>query len=346
MNELSQGEFILYQAEDDHTRIQVRFSEKTLWLTQQQLADLFQSTSQNITQHIRAIYTERELDEFSTCKSYLQVREEGGRSISRSIKHYNLDMVIAIGYRVRSHRGTQFRRWATEQLKAYLTQGFLLDDERFKRGQDEDYFEALLARIRDIRSSEKVFWKKVLDIYATSIDYDSSLEATKQFFATIQNKMHWAAHGHTAAEIIALRADASIKNMGLTTWDVASTGGEIRKKDVTIAKNYLQEDELGLLNNIVNAYLEFAILQAQNRRAMTMKDWIAKLDDFLKLSEREVLKHGGKISNELAEAKAEAEFLEYKAKRFNLPSRAEQDFEKTLVEPVKAIEKKRIFPKA
>ncbi len=336
-----QGEFLLYQTEDANTRIQVRLSENTLWLTQQQLADLFQSTPQNITQHIRAIYTERELDELATCKPYLQVREEGSRSTSRSIKHYNLDMVIAIGYRVRSHRGTQFRRWATEQLKTYLTQGFLLDDERFKRGQDEGYFEALLARIRDIRSSEKVFWKKVLDIYATSIDYDPSLEATKKFFATIQNKMHWAAHGHTAAEIIALRTDASAKNMGLTTWDAASTGGDIRKKDVIIAKNYLQEEELGLLNNIVNAYLEFAILQAQSRRTMTMKDWIMKLDDFLKLSEREVLTHAGQITHELADTKAEIEFLEYQAKRLNLPSRAEQDFEKTLVEPIKTLEKKR-----
>ena len=197
---MSQGEFLLYQTEDAQTLIQVRFQEGGLWLTQQQLADLFQSTPQNITQHIRAIYQTGELREEATCKPYLQVRQERGRQVSRSLKHYNLEMALAIGYRVKSHRGTQFRRWATEQLRGYLEKGFLLDDERFKGGQDSGYFEELLARIRDIRSSEKVFWRKVLDIYATSIDYDANAETTKQFFATVQNKTHWAAHGHTAAE--------------------------------------------------------------------------------------------------------------------------------------------------
>jgi hypothetical protein len=281
------------------------------------------------------------LNELATCKPYLQVREEGHRRITRNIKYYNLDVIIAIGYRVRSHRGTQFRQWATEKLKAYLTQGFLLDDTRFKRGEDNDYFENLLERIRDIRASEKVFWKKVLDIYATSIDYNPSLKTSKQFFATLQNKMHWAAHGHTAAEIINLRANAQAPNMGLTSWDSVSTGGAIQKKDITIAKNYLKEDEVKMLNRIVNAYLEFADLQAQNRRPMAMKDWISKLDDFLKLSEREILTHAGKITNELAETKAKTEFTTYKKIQINLPSRAEQDFEKVLLEPTKVLTKKR-----
>ena len=344
MNQISQGEFLLYQTEDKNTRVQVRLLEGTLWLTQKQIAELYQVSVPTINGHLRTIYEDGELFAERTIRKFRIVAREGARNIERLTDHYNLEVILHVGYRVRSHRGTQFRRWATEQLQNYLTQGFLLDDERFKRGQDEGYFEALLARIRDIRSSEKVFWKKVLDIYATSIDYDPSLEVTKQFFATIQNKMHWAAHGHTAAEILSLRADASAKNMGLTTWDGVSTGATIHKKDVVIAKNYLLEDELALLNNIVNAYLEFANLQAQNRRAMTMKDWIAKLDDFLRLSERNVLTHAGKISNALAEAKAEAEFLEYKAKQINLPSRAEQDFEKVLAEPVKALEMKRKKP--
>ena len=217
---MSSGEFLLYQAPDGSARIQVRLDGRTLWLTQQQLADLYESTTQNITQHIRAIYAEHELTEAATCKPYLQVREEAGRQVSRSLKHYNLDVTIAVGYRVRSHRGTQFRRWATETLKSYLVKGFVLDDERFKSGKDDAYFEELLARIRDIRSSEKVFWRKVLDIYATSMDYDAATDVSQRFFATVQNKMHWAAHGHTAAELIALRADARRPNMGLTSWPV------------------------------------------------------------------------------------------------------------------------------
>ena len=194
-------ELLLYQAPDGSSRIQVRLEGRTLWLTQQQLADLYESTPQNITQHIRAIYTESELIEAATCKPYLQVRDEAGRQVSRSLKHYNLDVVIAIGYRVRSHRGTQFRRWATDTLRDFLVKGFVLDDERFKGGHDDAYFEELLARVRDIRSSEKVFWKKVLDIYATSIDYDPSAESSQASFATVQNKMHWAAHGHTADQL-------------------------------------------------------------------------------------------------------------------------------------------------
>jgi len=337
----AQGEFLLYQTEDAQTRIQVRFADEGLWLTQQQLAELFQSTSQNISQHLKAIYSEGELREEATCKPYLQVRQEGARQVSRSLKHYNLDMILAVGYRVRSHRGTQFRRWATEQLKSYLIKGFMLDDERFKSGRDDTYFEELLARIRDIRSSEKVFWRKVLDIYATSIDYDPSTETSRQFFASVQNKMHWAAHGHTAAELIVLRADPEQPNMGLTNWPGASKGAGIRKADVSVAKNYLNAEELDTLNRIVNAYIEVAELQAQARREMTMSDWANRLDDFLRMTEREVLTHAGRISAEVAHAKAEAAYALYQQQQKALPSRVEQDFEAAIAQPVKQIEKSR-----
>ena len=334
-------EFLLYQAPDGSSRIQVRLGGRTLWLTQQQLADLYESTPQNITQHIRAIYAESELIEAATCKPYLQVRDEAGRQVSRSLKHYNLDVVIAIGYRVRSHRGTQFRRWATDTLRDFLVKGFVLDDDRFKGGHDDAYFEELLARIRDIRSSEKVFWKKVLDIYATSIDYDPSAESSQFFFATVQNKMHWAAHGHTAAELIAMRADAKASNMGLTNWTEASKGGAIRKADVSVAKNYLDAEELGTLNRIVNAYIEIAELQAQARRPMTMRDWGTRLDEFLRLTEREVLTHAGKVAAGVALTKAEAEFEVFKRRQLAAPSRAEQEFEAAIGNPVKTIEKGR-----
>lgn len=335
------GELVLYQAPDGTARLQVRLSGGMLWMTQQQLAELYQSTPQNITQHIRAIYAEGEAEEEATCKPYLQVRAEGGRSVSRSLKHYNLDVVLAVGYRVRSHRGVQFRQWATETLKGYLVKGFLLDDERFKRGADADYFDELLARIRDIRSSEKMFWRKVLDIYATSVDYDPRAEASQQFFATVQNKMHWAAHGHTAAELIAQRADASKPHAGLMTWAAASVGGEPRKTDMAVAKNYLNEEELGVLNRIVNAYLEFAELQALSRTPMTMARWIVKLDDFLRLSGREILTHAGRITTEAAQGKAEAAFHTYRRQQLAAPSRAEQDFEAALAKPVKALETQR-----
>lgn len=339
--EQPQGEFLLYQTEDAQTRIQVRFAENGLWLTQQQLADLYQSSSQNITQHIRAIYSEGELSEAATCKPYLQVRQEGARQISRSLKHYNLDMVLAIGYRVRSHRGTQFRRWATAQLKTYLVKGFVLDDERFKSGRDDAYFEELLARIRDIRSSEKVFWRKVLDIYATSIDYDPTTETSRQFFATVQNKMHWAAHGHTAAELVVIRVDPQQQNMGLTNWPGSSKGGAIRKADVSVAKNYLNDEELDTLNRIVNAYIEVAELQAQARREITMRDWAMRLDDFLRMTERDVLTHAGKVSADVAQAKAETAYALYQQQQKSLPSHVERDFEAAIAQPVKQIEKSR-----
>ncbi len=289
-----EAEFLLYQTEDGRARVEVRFDGETAWLTQAGLAELFQTTPQNITQHIAAIYAERELEEAPTCKSYLQVHREGSRQVRRRLKHYSLPMILALGYRVRSTRGTQFRQWATARLEEYVVKGFTMDDARLKNPPGPgvpDYFDELLARIRDIRSSEKVFWRKVLQIYATSIDYDPSAEASQHFFATVQNKMHWAAHGHTAAEIIAVRADAGKPNMGLSTW----TGAVPRKTDVTVAKNYLAADELDALNRIVSAYLEFAELQALGRRPMHMADWIAKFDDFLRLGEREILDHAGTV---------------------------------------------------
>ena len=336
-----QGEFLLYQTEDAQTHVQVRFQDSGIWLTQAQLAELYQCSSQNITQHIRAIYESGELVEQATCKPYLQVRQERGRQVSRSIKHYNLEVVLAVGYRAKSHRGTQFRRWATEQLKTYLSKGVLLDDERFKRGDDAEYFEELLARIRDIRSSEKVFWRKVLDIYATSMDYDPNTETSKQVFATVQNKMHWAAHGHTAAELIVQRVDAQAPNMGLTNWTGANRGAPVRKADVGIAKNYLNADELDTLNRIVTAYIEVAELQAQARQPMTMRDWAQELDNFLRLTRKDILTHAGKVSAETALAKAQAAYVKYRTRVRDLPTRVDKDFEDAIAQPIKQLQKSR-----
>ncbi|MBM4076484.1 MAG: virulence RhuM family protein, partial [Planctomycetes bacterium] len=322
------GEFILYQTADGQTRIEVRMEHETVWLTQRDMAELFQTTVPNINQHLSSIYDEGELEKAATVKRYLIVRTEGNREVSRTVDHYNLDVIISVGYRVRSLRGTQFRIWATERLREYLIKGFAMDDARLKRAGGGNYFEELLARIRDIRSSERVFWRKVLDIYATSIDYAPKAESSLLFFKTVQNKMHWAAHGHTAAEVIHLRADASQPNMGLTTWD----GGRLRKTDVSIAKNYLQQDEIEALNRIVTAYLEFAELQAFNRKPMSMIDWIAKLDDFLKLSDREILTHAGKISHDAAKEKAEAEFVQFKSQQAALPQPVDEHFVQSLDE--------------
>ncbi len=283
------GQFLLYQTEDGQTRIDVRMADETVWLSQKAMADLFQTTKQNISQHLIGIYEEGELQEEATVKKFLTVQFEGSRQVSREVDHYNLDAILAVGYRVRSQRGTQFRIWATGRLREYLIKGFAMDDRRLKQAGGGDYFEELLARIRDIRSSERVFWRKVLDIYATSIDYDPQAEASLVFFKTVQNKMHWGAHGHTAAEIIHRRADSTKPNMGLTTW----AGDKPRKSDVSVAKNYLAAEEIDALNRIVTAYLEFAELQAMSRRAMHMADWIAKLDDFLRLSDRQILTHAG-----------------------------------------------------
>jgi hypothetical protein len=317
------SQVILYQTEDGETRLEVQFKGDTAWLTQAQMAELFQRERSVITKHIRNIFEEGELLEESVCASFAHTAADGKTYQTVS---YNLDVIISVGYRVKSHRGTQFRIWATQRLREYIVKGFTLDDERLKRAGGGNYFEELLARIRDIRSSEKVFWRKVLDIYATSIDYDPSVEMTQRFFQTVQNKMHWAVHGQTAAEVIARRADSSKPNMGLTSW----IGNRPRKEDVGVAKNYLAQPELEALNRIVMAYLEFAELRALEHRPMYMRDWVAKLDDFLRLSERNILTHAGKISHEAALAKAEAEYEKYRTVEANRPSPVEADFTQAL----------------
>ena len=329
---LPKSEIILYQAEDGRTRIQCRFENETLWLTQALIAELFQTTPQNVTLHLKAIFAEGELVEAATCKDYLQVRREGNREVTRALRHYRLEAILAVGYRVRSLRGTQFRQWATARLSEYLVKGFTMDDERLKnppgKGQ-KDYFDELLERIRDIRSSERRFYQKVLDIYATSVDYAPDHELAQQFFATVQNKMHWAAHGHTAAEVIRDRADASKPLMGLLT---ARPGGVVRKEDVSVAKNYLTEGELQVLNRIVNLYIEYAELQALERKPMTMRDWITKLDEFLKVSGRKLLDHTGTASAEEARAKAELEYARYQAFLDTQPRAVDAAFEKAAQE--------------
>jgi len=263
------------------------------------------------------------LAENSVCANYAQTAADGK---TYQTVYYNLDVIISVGYRVKSHRGTQFRIWATQRLREYIIKGFTLDDERLKRGGGGNYFEELLARIRDIRSSEKVFWRKVLDIYATSIDYDPGVEASELFFATVQNKMHWAAHGQTAAEVVHARANATKPNLGLASW----LGTNPTKEEAAIAKNYLAADELDALNRIVTAYLEFAELQALNRQPMYMRDWIAKLEDFLRLSDRDILTHVGTVSHEEAVRKAELEFEKFRQQQLAEPSQVEKDFEKAV----------------
>jgi hypothetical protein len=317
------GEFLIYQTEDGRTRLQVQFQGETVWLTQAQMAELFQTTQQNISLHIQNVYAEGELTPEATHKEFLSVRREGKRDVQRQLDAYNLDVIISVGYRVKSRVATQFRIWATQRLREYIVKGFAMDDERLKQRGSATYFEELLARIRDIRSSEKVFWRKVLEIYATSIDYDPSAEASQQFFATVQNKMHWAAHGQTAAEVIHARADAGKLQMGMTNW----VGTKPSKAEAVIAKNYLLPEELDVLNRIVTAYLEMAELQAMNRRPMSMRDWIAKLDDFLRLSGRDLLTHAGRISHEQAARKAELEFEKFHQAQLAEPSQVEKDFE-------------------
>ena len=327
-NDLPQSSIVLYRTEDGRTRIQCRFENETIWLTQALIAKLLQTSIPNINLHLKGIYAEGELTEAATIKSYLIVRSEGARHVSREVLHYSLPAILAVGYRVRSHRGTQFRQWATARLSEYLVKGFTMDDERLKNppgnGQT-DYFDELLERIRDIRSSERRFYQKVLDIYATSVDYAPDTEMSQQFFATVQNKMHWAAHGHTAAEVIHQRADARKPLMGLKT---TRPGKIIRREDIAVAKNYLDKDELQTLNRIVNLYIEFAELQALDRRPMTMRNWVEKLDAFLKISGRELLQHAGKISADMAKAKAEGEFDRYRALADARPRPVDADFER------------------
>ena len=325
MEQAPGGDILLYQTEDGQTRVEVHLDGETVWLTQKQMAELFQKDIRTINEHIGNIFEEGELKPDSVIRKF---RITASDNKTYDVLHYNLDVIISVGYRVKSHRGVQFRIWATQRLKEYIIKGFTMDDERLKRGGAGNYFDELLARIRDIRSSEKVFYRKILETYATSIDYDPRTEESHNFFATVQNKMHWAAHGQTAAELIYERADASKPNMGLTNWK----SGRIRREDISVAKNYLNQNELETLNRIVSLYLDFAELQAHNRKVMYMKDWIKKLDDFLRISDQEILNHAGKISHEMAVAKAGKQFEQYQQKQIEEISPVERDFEKVISE--------------
>ena len=305
---MDNGQIILFQTQGGETKIEIRLANESVWLTADQMAELFQRSKSTISRHIKNIYESAELEQNRTVAFFATVQNEGDRKVERNIAYYNLDMIISVGYRVNSHRGVQFRQWATQVLKEYMIKGFALNDDLLKNAGQGNYFDELLARIRDIRSSEKVFYRKVLEIYALSIDYDPRTSITQQFFKTVQNKMHFAAHGHTAAEIIYDRANAEKDFMGLTTWREAMP----TRHEAEIAKNYLSEEEVDMLNRIVNLYLDFAELQAKSHVPMYMKDWIQKLDDFLKLSGKELLTHAGSVSAEVAKLKANEEYDKFR----------------------------------
>lgn len=310
------GKILIYQNEKGNTKVDVYFEDDTIWMTQKSMADLYQTTPQNITLHIKNIYSDNELDRNQTCKDSLQVQLEGQKSVTRTTKFYNLQVILAVGYRIRNNVGVHFRNWATSVLSEYMKKGFALNDARLKNPKEfgADYFDELLERIRDIRSSEKRFYLKVKDIFTTSIDYDAKAEIAKNFFASVQNKLHFAAHGQTAAELIASRADASKPNMGLTTFE----GAKVRKQDISVAKNYLNKEELETLNLIVSMYLDYAELQARERRPMHMKDWEQKLNAFLQFNDRSILKDRGKIAHDLAKKIAEEQYAIFDAHRKEL----------------------------
>ena len=307
------GQILLYQTPDGVSRIEVKLQGETVWLTLDQMAELFQRNKSTISRHIKNVLEEGELRPEATVAFFATVQSEGSRQVTRDLAFYNLDMIISVGYRVHSYRGVQFRLWATNVLKEYIVKGFVLNDDLLKRAGGGNYFDELLARIRDIRSSEKVFYRKVLEIYALSIDYDPNVEMTQEFFRTVQNKMHFSVHGHTAAEIIYERADAKKDFMGLTTW----TGALPKKTDAEVAKNYLSKEEIATLNRIVSLYLDFAELQAEEHRPMYMKDWIEILDNFLHISRKDILTHAGRVSAQLAKAKADAEYDKFKERTKN-----------------------------
>jgi len=326
------SELLLYQSEDGQIKIQVRLENNTVWLTQSDMVELFQSSKSNISEHIKHIFEEGELQEDSVVRKFRTTATDGK---NYEVNHYNLDVIISVGYRVKSLRGTQFRIWATERLREYLIKGFTMNDDLLKQGGG--YFEELLERIRDIRSSEKMFYRKVLEIYATSIDYDPKAEITQQFFQTVQNKLHWAAHGHTAAEIIFQRASAAKPFMGLT----AFKGKKPTKQEITVAKNYLTDEELKVLNRLVTAYLDIAEINAMQHKPMYMKDWIELLDGFIKMSRQDVLTHAGKISAELAKQKALAEYEDYKTTADDELSEVEKQFIASIEKAQKKIEGKK-----
>jgi hypothetical protein len=330
---MAESNIIIYQTEDGKTKIETRLEDETVWLTQAQLCELFQKSKATVSEHIKNIFEEDELDSNSVVRNSRTTAADGK---SYNTSFYNLDVIISVGYRVKSHQGTKFRQWATARLREYIVKGFTMNDELLKQAGGGNYFEELLARIRDIRSSEKVFWRKVLDIYATSIDYDPKLEMSIQFFQTVQNKIHWAAHGHTAAEIIYQRIDAKKPNLGLTH----IKGIQPTKQEIEIAKNYLNEEELNVLNRMVTAYLELAELQAINRKPMYMKDWIERLDDFLRMTGNDILQHAGTISHQQALEKANAEYEKYKEKTKNELTEAEKHFVKQIESTAKKLNPK------
>lgn len=327
VNDPTKGQFLIYQAEDGELKIDVRFENESVWLTQQQIAELFQTSIPNVSMHMSNVYEDGELSPEATIKKFLTVRTEGKREVKRLLDYYNLDMIISVGYRVKSRVATRFRIWATQQLSEFIRKGFLLDDERLKNpDQPFDYFEELERRIQDIRTSEKRFYRKITDIYALSVDYDPTLDISINFFKTVQNKMHWAITGQTAAELIYSRANAEQSNMGLTSY----RGAKPRKQDVATAKNYLNEEELAALNNLVEQYLIFAQGQAMRRIPMTMADWISKLDSFLNINDRDVLTHAGKISHEMAKQHAELEYEKFHRLRIQQTDQQPSDFEQAV----------------
>lgn len=319
---MDKGQFLLYQTPDGDSQIEVKLQNDTVWLSLDQMAELFQRNKSTISRHIKNVLEDGELQEEATIANFATVQNEGTRKVERVIAYYNLDMIISVGYRVHSYRGVQFRIWATKVLKEYIVKGFAMNDDLLKRAGGGNYFDELLARIRDIRSSEKVFYRKVLEIYALSIDYDPRVEMTQKFFKTVQNKMHYSVHGHTAAEIIYERADAEKDFMGLTTW----SGAMPTKPEAEIAKNYLTHEEIKSLNRIVSLYLDFAEMQAEEHRPMYMKDWINILDDFLRISRKDILTHAGKISAKLAKEKADQEYDKFKERTKNNLSPVEIHF--------------------
>lgn len=329
------SQILIYRSEDGRTKLHVQLQDQTVWLTQKQFAELFGKAKGTISEHIKHIFDDGELTYEATVRLFRTVQQEGGREVAREVEHYNLDMAIALGFRVRSAAAVRFRQWAAGKLKEYIVKGFVLDDERLKDPKGgNDYFEELTRRIQDIRTSERRFYQKITDVYATSVDYDKDSALTEEFFATVQDKVHYAIHGQTAAEVIVSRADHRRANMGLTNW----AGARIRKPEAAIAKNYLTEDELRALNNLVEQYLIFAESQAERRIPMAMQDWIAKLDGFLKLNDRDILRHAGKVSAALAKEHAEREFIEFRKAE---DRRLESDFDRAVKRlPVKSTKTK------
>lgn len=327
----------LFTSEDGQIRLQLKLVDETLWLTQRQIADLYEKSPPTINEHLKNIYEDGELEPHATIRKFRIVAREGARDVERLLDHYNLEAVLTVGYRVRSNRGIQFRQWATQVLKEYLVKGFAMDDERLKdpsRDMAGDYFDELLERIRDIRASERRFYQKITDIYATASDYNSKVPISQQFFASVQNKLHWAIHGHTAAELVAERADSDQSNMGLTSWK----GGRVNKADVSVAKNYLTQDELKSLNRIVTMYLDYAESQAERRQATTMTEWVNKLDAFLQFNDHNVLQDAGRISHDVAKQLAEEQYKQFSEQRRVDGAKQVSDFD-ALIEKSKQLPK-------